>query len=139
MKKMAEDKDLSDKIEVDSAGTSGWHRGELPDSRMRQHGWKRDYKFDSLSRPFTSDDFDHFDIILAMDDRNYRDIINKSPDVESQNKVYRITDFAKLCTYDHIPDPYYSGAAGFELVLDLLEDSMEGLLEEIEKRINIDN
>lgn len=130
-KKMINDTGLSNRIEVDSAGTSGWHQGELPDSRMRQHGSRRGYKFDSLSRKFVSRDFDEFDIILAMDDSNYHNIMRMAPDLESEKKVHRMVEFSRKYNHDHIPDPYYSGADGFELVLDLLEDACEGLLEEI--------
>lgn len=90
---------LSDKITVDSAGTSGYHDGELPDPRMRQHGSRRGYKFDSLSRKFIADDFYNFDIILAMDDSNYHNIMRLAPDLDSQKKS--LSDgrfFEKICT-----------------------------------------
>lgn len=135
MKKLVKDNNLEDKIVIDSAGTSGWHDGELPDSRMRQHGAKRDYNFNSLSRKFTSDDFDNFDIILAMDDSNLDNILKLSPDVESQKKVFRMVDFVQKHKHDHIPDPYYMGADGFELVLDLLEDGCNVLLSDIKAKI----
>lgn len=136
MKQIVEKNKLSDQIEVDSAGTSGYHDGDLPDSRMRSHGSRRGYKFDSLSRKFTVNDFDNFDLIIAMDDSNYSNIMRLSPDLESQEKVCRMVDFSLKYVHDHIPDPYYSGADGFELVLDLLEDACEGLLLHLkEKRI----
>ncbi|WP_459685647.1 low molecular weight protein-tyrosine-phosphatase [Viscerimonas tarda] len=137
MKKLVEAEGLQDSIEVDSAGTSGWHTGELPDARMRQHGARRGYKFDSLSRKFGLNDFDRFDIILAMDDSNYDYIRHLSPDLESRNKVHRMADFLQKLPYDHIPDPYYSGASGFELVLDLLEDACTGLLAEVKKNLAV--
>lgn len=133
LKKHLKEKKLDDRISVDSAGTSGYHIGDLPDSRMRQHGARRGYKFDSLSRKFTSLDFDNFDIIIAMDDNNYHNIIRMTPDLESEKKVYRMVDFSLKYGHDHIPDPYYSGADGFELVLDLLEDACEGLINKLEK------
>jgi len=135
MKQMVFDEGLQNKIVVDSAGTSGWHAGELPDLRMRSHGAKRGYNFNSLSRKFVSDDFERFDIILAMDDNNYHDIMSLSPDVESQKKVFRMVDFLQKLQYDHVPDPYYSGADGMELVLDLLEDACTGLLSEVKKKL----
>lgn len=76
-------------------------------------------------------DFDDFDIILAMDDNNYHNILNMATDIESQNKVFRMADFLSNHLNDHIPDPYYSGADGFELVLDLLEDGCASLLTKI--------
>lgn len=133
LKRMVREQRLEDKISVDSAGTSGYHDGDLPDHRMRQHGARRGYKFDSLSRRFTSRDFDRFDVILAMDDSNYHNIMRLAPDLESEKKVYRMVDFSNQFGHDHIPDPYYSGADGFELVLDLLEDACEGLLDKLKK------
>jgi protein-tyrosine phosphatase len=136
-KKMVRRQGLKDKIEVDSAGTAGYHTGELPDSRMRQHGTRRGYKFDSLSRKFTSCDFDRFDMILAMDDSNYNNILRLAPDLDSEAKVHRMMDFSKKYENDYVPDPYYSGAEGFEQVLNLLEDSCEGLLDKVKKDLSI--
>lgn len=135
MKNIISKKGLDDKLEVDSAGTSGYHDGDLPDHRMRRHGARREYVFDSLSRKFTVNDFDDFDIILAMDDSNYSNIMRLSPDLESQKKVHRMVEFSQKHGYDHIPDPYYMGADGFELVLDLLEDACDGLMKHIEKTV----
>ncbi len=131
-RKLVEERNLSGKYNIDSAGTSGWHSGELPDRRMRSHGAKRGYVFDSLSRKFSVNDFDEFDYILAMDDNNFYDIMELAPSAESQQKVHRMADYLRHMNADHIPDPYYSGAEGFELVLDLLEDACGGLLEDIE-------
>lgn len=132
-KKLVKEQGLENQISVDSAGTSGYHNGELPDSRMRQHGARRGYKFDSLSRKFTSEDFYDFDIILVMDDSNYHNVMRLAPDLDSQKKVYRMVEFSQRFGHDHIPDPYYSGADGFELVLDLLEDACEALLARMKK------
>ena len=131
LKKFVEKESLGDKIIVDSAGTAGYHNGELPDYRMRQHGARRGYIFDSISRKFTSIDFDSFDIIIAMDDSNYDNIIHTAPDLDSKTKVYRMADFLTKYTHDHIPDPYYSGSEGFDLVLDLLEDACANLLQKL--------
>lgn len=126
---------LESRIEIDSAGTYGGHAGELPDSRMRQHALRRGYNLTSRSRQVRPSDFEDFDIILAMDDRNYQNLRDLSPDPESQNKVRRMVDFSQQTQYDYIPDPYYGGADGFELVLDLLEDACDGLLNEIKTNI----
>lgn len=136
MKSLLNKKNLEDKIDVDSAGTAGYHIGELPDSRMRMHGSRRGYNFNSHARKFGLNDFDKFDIILAMDDSNYNDIIRVALDSDSKNKVCRMTDFSQQYNHDHIPDPYYSGADGFELVLDLLEDACGNLIKNIETKIN---
>jgi len=124
---------LDDKISIDSAGTAGYHTGDLPDSRMRRHASRRGYTLDSMARKFSSDDFDKFDIILVMDDNNYRDVMHMAPDVEAEKKVHRMVEFSRKYSHDHIPDPYYSGADGFELVLDLLEDACENLLDKMKK------
>lgn len=130
-KHLVKGEQLDKYITVDSAGTSGYHNGELPDHRMRRHGSRRGYTFDSLSRKFTARDFDNFDVIIAMDDSNYYNIMALAPDVDSEKKVHRMVEFSKKYVHDHIPDPYYSGADGFELVLDLLEDACDGLLERL--------
>lgn len=130
-KHLVHEKGLDKRFVIDSAGTSGWHSGDLPDRRMREHGSKRGYRFDSRSRKFSSSDFDDFDYILAMDDNNYYDIQALVPDIDSQQKIHRMTDFLQRIQHDHVPDPYYSGSDGFEFVLDLLEDACEGLLNSI--------
>jgi protein tyrosine phosphatase len=66
-----------------------------------------------------------------MDDRNIQDLKKLAPDLESSAKIHRMSEYLSTHTYDHIPDPYYGGAEGFELVLDLLEDACSGLLEVI--------
>lgn len=134
---MIKEAGLQDAVFVDSAGTSGYHDGELPDHRMRTHGRRRGYDFCSRSRKFTADDFERFDLILAMDDSNLHNILRLSPDVDSQKKVFRMVDFSQQFGHDHIPDPYYSGAEGFELVLDLLEDACKGLLAHVETQLSL--
>ena len=130
----AEDKGLKNKFEIDSAGTGSWHVGESADRRMQGHAIKRGYNLTSISRridPYI--DFDYFDIIIGMDDYNISDlkaIAKKREDIE---KIRKMTDFAKEWNYNEIPDPYYGGEEGFELVLDLLEDSCKGLLEKLNK------
>ncbi|MCD7973663.1 MAG: low molecular weight phosphotyrosine protein phosphatase [Candidatus Azobacteroides sp.] len=134
MKHLVEEAGLENDFFIDSAGTSGWHEGELPDSRMRSHAKKRGYDLNSLSRPVRSQDFDNFDMILAMDDTNYTNLMRQAPSPEAESKIYRMTDFCKKKEADHVPDPYYSGADGFEIVLDILEDACSGLLEEIKTK-----
>ncbi len=125
---MVEKRGLSDSFVIDSAGTYGGHAGELPDSRMRAAASRRGYRLTHRSRKLTDDDFRNFDIIAVMDDSNYERASRTAPDVESIGKIHRMADFATKHVWDHIPDPYYEGAEGFELVLDLLEDCLDGLL-----------
>lgn len=130
--------DLQDMIEVDSAGTSGWHEGELPDERMRSHGERRGYDFASHARKIRKSDLDDFDYVLVMDRQNYANVKALATGQEQIDKIHMMTEFSRLYSHhDHIPDPYYGGASGFELVLDLLEEACEGLLLAIKKKYNL--
>ena len=123
-------------VEIDSAGILAYHQGELPDSRMRAHAAKRGYNLVHRSRPVVTDDFERFDLILGMDDRNIDDLNDRAPSIEAMKKIGRMTDYCKKITTDHVPDPYYGGAEGFEYVLDILEDACNGLLDAIKQSEN---
>lgn len=129
MEYLVKEKGWQDLVEIDSAGTYGGHAGELPDHRMRAHARRRGLELTHRSRQVRPSDFEIFDLIIAMDDRNYTDLRDMAPDIESEQKVRRMVEFSQNPTYDYIPDPYYSGADGFELVLDLLEDACAGLID----------
>jgi protein-tyrosine phosphatase len=118
-------------VEVDSAGILSYHQGELPDSRMRMHAARRGYQLTHRSRPVSTEDFFHFDLILGMDDRNIQDLKDRAPSPETERKIHRMTDYCQRKVVDYVPDPYYGGASGFENVLDILEDACQGLLEEL--------
>lgn len=122
---------LADCFDMDSAGTYGGHRGDLPDSRMRAAAQKRGYDLVHRSRQVCADDFDLFDIIIAMDDSNYERLSRLAPSPEGVDKIYRMAEFLSRRDYDHIPDPYYEGISGFELVLDLLEEGCDKLLHDL--------
>lgn len=123
---------LSDQFEIDSAGTAGWHIGRPADKRMKRHAIKRDFDLTSLGRQFDPQtDFDRFDYIIGMDNENISDLKSMARNEEDRAKIHKMTDFRKEWAYEEVPDPYYGGEEGFELVLDLLEDSCSGLLEEI--------
>lgn len=128
MKKLVAEAGLSDRIEVDSAGITGYHEGEPADARMRGHAARRGYRLDSVSRPVRPSDFYGFDLLIGMDDRNVEDLKRMAPDLETAARVHRMTEYSSAKLHDYVPDPYYGGASGFELVLDLLEDACEGLL-----------
>lgn len=115
-------------IMVDSAGLIGYHEGELPDARMRMHAARRGYRLTHRSRPVHSGDFYDFDLIIGMDDRNIQELKERAPGIDEEKKIVRMTDFCLHKVADHVPDPYYGGASGFENVLDILEDACEGLL-----------
>ena len=114
---------------IDSAGLYGGHAGALPDERMRRAAGKRGYQLDSRARAFyPSADFVDFDMIIGMDDENIRMLNRLAQDETERSKIFRMTDFCRKNTsFSSVPDPYYEGPAGFELVLDLLEDAVEGV------------
>ena len=122
---------MQDMIEVDSAGTYSGHRGELPDRRMRTAALYRGFALTHKARPVSSLDFLDFDLIVAMDDQNYEDLMHLAPSVEATHKVHRMAEFLKDRQMSYIPDPYYMGADGFRLVLDLLEDGCGNLYDKI--------
>jgi protein-tyrosine phosphatase len=129
---IAKNRGLATHFEIDSAGTSGWHDGRPADERMQSHAVKRGYNLTSISRKFNPEkDFDHFDMIIGMDDENILALKSKARNNTDLQKIYKMTDFRKEWSYDEIPDPYYGGEEGFELVLDILEDSCEALLEKL--------
>jgi len=132
MKKLVADNGLSDQIEVDSAGTIGYHTGESADSRMISSAKRRGCDVDSIARQFNpKKDFTHFDYIVTMDNDNYEDINYLDNQKKYENKIFKMVDFLENHESDKTPDPYYSGRDGFELVLDLLEDSTKGLLKKV--------
>ena len=136
MNNLIENKNLSDYIEVDSAGTINYHEGESADRRMIKHASARGYSLDSRARQFNSHcDFNDFDYIIAMDDENFMDI--KSMDLQNKfsHKIFRMVDFSDKYNVGAIPDPYYKGVSGFEEVLDLLEDAVMGLLRKVEEDV----
>ena len=128
---MVERAGLDGRIAIDSAGISGYHAGEEADARMARHAARRGYRLTSISRPVTERDFDRFDLIVGMDDANIRDLGRKAPREACRAEIRRMTDFCTQYDETEVPDPYYGGAAGFELVLDLLEDACRGLLDHI--------
>lgn len=115
---------------IDSAGTGGYHIGDLPDQRMRVHARRRGYELTHRARKVRESDFDDFDMIVAMDGSNYQNLRRMAPTTEAEAKIVPMIDFVTLATRcDHIPDPYYEGSEGFELVLDLLENGVENIYE----------
>lgn len=129
-KGFVKNKGLANQFEIDSAGTTAYHVGQRADRRMQSHAIKRGFDLTSISRLFTADtDFNHFDMIIGMDDDNMHDLKYLARNDSDLDKLYKMTDFSKNMKYTEVPDPYYGGEAGFELVLDLLEDACEGLLE----------
>lgn len=134
LKMLIEREALGEDIYVDSAGTYGGHAGERSDSRMRRAAAARGIDMPHLARQVREADFDRFDRIIAMDDNNYEALFRLAPDREAQNKIFRFREYLRRHTdWSYIPDPYYEGHEGFELVLDLLEDGCATLVEELKR------
>ncbi|WP_425665980.1 low molecular weight protein-tyrosine-phosphatase [Vibrio tubiashii] len=126
----AKSQQLGIPVEVDSAGTIGYHQGNPPDSRAKAAGEHRGYSFKGIrSRKVVSGDFEDFDLILAADRDNFTDLIQQCPQ-HLQHKVKLFLDYSNS-EYEEIPDPYYGGDAGFELVLDLIEEASENVLKSL--------
>ena len=130
LRKMIVDRGLE--LVVDSAGTIGHHAGESADARMMAHAIRRQYDLTSISRPVVESDFYDFDMLIGMDDANVRDLKTMAPSEQTGQKISKMTDYCQCFENDSVPDPYYGGSEGFELVLDLLEDACEGLLDRID-------
>lgn len=124
---------LSDEFECDSAGTGAWHVGDKADGRMRKHASLRNYNLTSIARQFdATSDFDEFDLIFGMDQQNVNDIKALARNKSDLDKVKSIASYCTCYSnYSSVPDPYYGGDDGFELVLDIIEDACEGLLKDI--------
>ena len=132
MNHLLEQQGLQSTVSCDSAGTSSYHIGSSPDSRMTAAAKKRGIKLVGRARQFAIADFEQFDLILAMDDSNYGNILGLDPSGKYAHKVKRMCEFCQTFPDREVPDPYYGGADGFDYVIDLLMDACGGLLEELE-------
>jgi protein-tyrosine phosphatase len=128
MEKMVQDAGVQDRVEIDSAGTINLHAGELPDSRMRRAADRRGYPLTHRARQVDRADLDAFDLVLVMDHGNFEDVDSLADPRKHEGKLRLFSEF---CT-DHdeveVPDPYHGGSAGFEKVLDMMEDGCAEIL-----------
>jgi len=127
MRRLIEDEGLD--IEVDSAGTGGWHAGEPPDERATMAAQRRGVTLAGAARQVKQSDFRRFDLLVAMDRGNLRDLLDLAPDEEAREKVRLLVPDAD------VPDPYYGGDRGFETVLDMVESACRELLDELRARV----
>jgi len=119
---------LAERVDVDSAGTHAYHTGEAPDRRAAAAAERRGISLSGIkARRVRDDDFEKHDYIIAMDEDNARHLLEQAPE-EHRVKVRLFLSFAAVAETE-VPDPYYGGAAGFERVLDLVEEASRGLLE----------
>ena len=130
MHKLSEDRGLTDRIVCDSAGTSAYHAGEGPDERMQAALRARGYLAQGTSRQVDPTDFDRFDHIFAMDKQNLRDLLKVKPNRAVHAKLSLMGDFADGRQEKEVPDPYYGGPAGFDHVIDILEEACTSFLDE---------
>lgn len=132
LQRMVDERGLTERFFIDSAGLGGWHTGDLPDKRMRVHARPRGYELTHRARCVRGSDFEDFDLIVGMDAANVDDLCSRALTLEQQDKVVMMGGYIRQYPhYDHVPDPYYEGSEGFELVLDLLEDACDNLLNQI--------
>ena len=131
MNHLIRQRQLSDRVRCDSAGTASYHVGSPPDRRMAQAAKAQGIELVGQARQFEPEDFDRFDYILAMDRQNYRDIVAHAPAGRHQDRVRLMCDFCRTHPDQEVPDPYYGGPEGFTYVIDLLQDACEGLLDHV--------
>jgi len=138
MRRLVRDAGLDGRVEIDSAGTGGWHVGEPPDRRATLAARRRGVSLEGAARQVRPDDFERFDLLIAMDRANLRDLLALAPDEEAAEKVRLLREFdpASAGAPDlDVPDPYYGGDRGFETVLDLVEAACRGLLDELRAQV----
>ncbi len=122
------------RLEIDSAGTAGYHVGEAPDPRTRAAAARRGYDLSALrARVVEPADFETFDLILAMDEDNLRTLKRRAP-VAARAHMQLYLEFAPELEVREVPDPYYGGPNGFEEVLDLVEHAARGLIRHLRQR-----
>lgn len=135
MRHLVAEAGLSGQISCDSAGTSSYHVGAAPDRRMQAAARKKGIQLLGQSRQFSRADFQNFDLILAMDHDNYRNILSLDRTGEYGDKVKMMCDYAHNFRDSEVPDPYYGGESGFDYVIDLLMDACGGLLTEVKTQL----
>ncbi len=125
-------RNLTDRVTVDSCGTGGWHVGDPPDHRMRETARRHGVSMDGQqARQFSTTDFERFDYILVMDRGNLRTVRSQDPTGQYASKVQLFRSYDPKPGDQEVPDPYYGGAAGFENVYHMIERTCIALLDAI--------
>ena len=128
-------KNISHKVKVDSAGTHNFHPNSPPDERSQMHALKRGYDLSSLrARSVVESDFEEFDLLLTMDWDN-RALLEECCPAPHHHKIRGLSEFLQTTQAAVIPDPYYGGEHGFENILDLIEETSEGLLKCVMQKV----
>ena len=132
-RRLAEESGLNGKYEVDSAGTGGWHAGESPDPRMRRTAARHGLVYDGEARQVRLSDFDAFDLVVAMDTENLRELRARARRPEQAGKIRLLREFDPASGPSaSVPDPYYGGDDGFEETYLIVEAGVRGLLQALE-------
>lgn len=131
MRRIVLDRGLEDRVEIDSAGTISYHIGDPADSRMQLAARKRGYSLDSIARQFHPDDFEYFDLILAMDRSNFEELQSLDPRLTYKDKLRLFGSFLPDEDQPDVPDPYYGGVRGFDQVLDMMEQACPRILDHL--------
>jgi protein-tyrosine phosphatase len=138
MRSLVREAGLEDRIELDSAGTGSWHVGNPPDARATDAAARRAIVLEGAARQVEVIDFDRFDLVVAMDASNRRDLQRLAPDDDARRKVVALREFDPQAVRDgdlDVPDPYYGGEDGFEQVLDIVDRACRGLLEHLREQL----
>lgn len=132
MRHLLVEEGLAEAVELDSAGTGDWHVGHAPDERSAGAASERGIELSGQARQVALEDFETYDLILAMDRSNHADLLALAPDADARERVRLLREYdpeAVAAAALEVPDPYYGGADGFEEVLDVVTRACEGLLE----------
>jgi protein-tyrosine phosphatase len=132
MRRLLDDEGLADRVHIESAGTGGWHVGEPPDERATLAARRRGISLSGAAQQVRPDDFRDYDLLIAMDRGNLRELLAIAPDEAAAEKVRLLREFDPAASGDlDVPDPYYGGDRGFDTVLDMVEAACRGLLDEL--------
>lgn len=131
LRQLADKDDANMELTVQSCGLGSWHVGNLPDIRMQEAAKRRGVVLSNRAQQFQPHFLDSFDYILAADHEILKELYRFADTSEKKNKIHLMTAFSNSYKDQEVPDPYYEGDLGFELVLDILEDSCQGLLKHI--------
>jgi protein-tyrosine phosphatase len=138
MRHLLREQGLEDAVELDSAGTGDWHVGHAPDRRATTAAAGRGIALSGAARQVTPEDFEAFDLLLAMDRANHADLLALAPDDEARERVKLLREFDPEAVAGDdldVPDPYYGADDGFDEVLDIVTRACGGLLDEVRTRV----
>jgi len=131
---LAQQAGVMHKYHVDSAGTSAYHIGEQPDSRMRRVAAQNGLEYNGRAKQFRAEDFDRYDLIIPQDQENLRNLRWMARGVEDEAKLVTMRTFdPQGSAGEGVPDPYYGGIDGFQVTFDIVKRSCQGLLDALEK------